>query len=652
MLDLVSTFLLVALATSLMTSLTESIDPEDFTSIKLSGEDTEFITVYEGNVDAGDVYYGGDAEFDTYANLDVVQNAITAAIDAYANASIDQNRLDTTSAEAVEKISAKGYVYPYREITDYDIGNASAYMSLEQVYNTEEGDYESVPNIVFINFDDLGWNHLNLGDMDSTKYSEVFPNVDRLVKQGGITLTNYVTGVWCTPGRTQFLTGKYASLHGKDLIGAQLSISDATIGHEMQSAGYKTGIIGKWGVGSDHPYIIPANKGFDTFFGFHGTTNTKFTHESEEFSDVYTADVTAVDFWDGEVFAGPHSEYDGIWQTFIYNNKTQDFINGAADADDGAPFFLYYASDLPHIPHEVPDELTDRCVEVLTTDDGADTASTCQFMAAVDELIANITCAVDAAGKLDTTLFVLASDNGGSQIDENVPFYGSKQYLEKGGYSAPAAIFGSLVPEQLRGTNYDSIFHVTDWIPTLMHAATNGQWTGSVVGDDLDGVDMWDAVMGADGTTPRKDALVYVDGDGYLCVVVDTGDNILSYTRGATFEDVLSSDNTVKVSGEDRTVCDVDAIEWGESSITIAVAAAAASDLLVGLGAALSPSSWPALLGACTLLAALALLLRSDVRVAATTLRMGQLKLKQRSSGANAADAAAAGGGATAYGSV
>jgi arylsulfatase B/arylsulfatase I/J len=626
------TFAIVVWVTLAATLLTTGSDGQ---SIDVGGsENKTYVTIYESNVDSGSVFYKGtDNDFDSYVSMDKVQTVISAANEAYSTATIDSNILDVSSDEAVAAIKAKGWVYPWKSITAQD--ELDAHLGLEQVYNTQEGDYESVPNIVFINFDDLGWNNMNLGDLDSTQFSEVFPNVDRLVKQGGITLTNYVTGVWCTPGRTMFLTGKQSSLRGTDVQNAQIAISDATIGHEMQSAGYKTGIIGKWGVGSDHPYIIPANKGFDTFFGFTSVTTTKTNHEATSYESLRSEGVSIVDFWDGEVFQGTDSEYDGIWQTFIYNEKTQDFINEAAESDDGAPFFLYYASDLPHIPFEVPDDLTGRCASLVTIDSDTDTAGMCQTLAAVDEVLANITCAIDAVGQLDNTLFVLASDNGGYVTDDNYPFRGTKFNLGKGGYSAPAAIFGSLVPEELRGTNYDGIFHVTDWIPTLMHAATNGQWTGSVVGDDLDGVDMWGAVMGADGTKPRTDALVYVDGDGYMCVVVDMDDYVLSYHNGAIFQDIVPTENTVKVSGEDRAVCDVDEIEFGESTISVVV-----SDLL-GLAAS-SPSSWPAMLGACTVLSALALFFRSYVMGAAAA-----AALKQKRNG----DKAAVADGAT-YGSV
>ncbi len=42
---------------------------------------------------------------------------------------------------------------------------------------------------------------------------------------------------------------------------------------------------------------------------------------------------------------------------------------------------------------------------------------------------------------------------------------------------------------------YDGQMHVTDWLPTLLGLATGGEWTGSLEGNDIDGADMWDAIL-------------------------------------------------------------------------------------------------------------------------------------------------------------
>jgi hypothetical protein len=58
--------------------------------------------------------------------------------------------------------------------------------------------------------------------------------------------------------------------------------------------------------------------------------------------------------------------------------------------------------------------------------------------------------------------------------------------------------------------------HVTDWLPTLMGLATNGEWSSSnsVSGKEVDGVDMWSAIIN-DEESPRSEIVHFVDGEDY-----------------------------------------------------------------------------------------------------------------------------------------
>lgn len=228
-----------------------------------------------------------------------------------------------------------------------------------------------------------------------------------------------------------------------------------------------------------------------------------------------------------------------------FTQKAKEWLTSIQDEE--TPFFLYYASDLPHIPYfEADDRFADKCVSAVEKDLGG----VCEYMLAVDELLADLMCHISDMGKdvLENTLFVFASDNGGATISENVPYAGAKTYMTRGGYSAPAAIFGSLVPEELRGTTYDDLFHVTDWIPTLMHAATRGKWKGPMLGDVIHGVDQWGAVLEADGTTPRKSSIQYVDSADRMTLVIEMdGGYSLSYHNGTAWGDVEDTDDTVSL---------------------------------------------------------------------------------------------------------
>jgi len=67
----------------------------------------------------------------------------------------------------------------------------------------------------------------------------------------------------------------------------------------------------------------------------------------------------------------------------------------------------------------------------------------------------------------------------------------------------------------MKGKSYTGLMHVTDWLPTFMGLATNGQWSGSLSGSELDGVDMWSAIM-ANGDSPRQEILHRLNDVGFF----------------------------------------------------------------------------------------------------------------------------------------
>lgn len=94
------------------------------------------------------------------------------------------------------------------------------------------------------------------------------------------------------------------------------------------------------------------------------------------------------------------------------------------------------------------------------------------------------------------------------------PFKGHKDSAMRGAFANTAILHSTVVPSDYRGSKYMHMFHITDWLPTLMHLATNGEWDGSYVDNDLDGVDHWDSMVSVDSVAPRDEIVFISHPDG------------------------------------------------------------------------------------------------------------------------------------------
>ena len=144
-----------------------------------------------------------------------------------------------------------------------------------------------LPNFVFILADDLGYGELGIFGQ---KFIET-PNIDQLAKEGMILTDHYTGSPVCAPARSVLMTGIHSGknpIRGNDewrdrgdvwsfkamfddpKLEGQRPMPDSivTVAKFLQTKGYKTGMVGKWGLGAPTTESIPNNKGFDFFYGY------------------------------------------------------------------------------------------------------------------------------------------------------------------------------------------------------------------------------------------------------------------------------------------------------------------------------------------------------------------------------------------------
>jgi arylsulfatase A-like enzyme len=316
-------------------------------------------------------------------------------------------------------------------------------------------------NVVFILADDLGAH--DLGCYGSTFYET--PNLDRLARQSMRFTQAYAACPVCSPTRAALMTGKYPPRTGiTDFIGGgrkgrllpadyahQLALSEVTLAEAFKSAGYVTGMAGKWHLGGEG-----------------------FGPEKQGFDEAISADPLG---WNGKVDRGERVTQFAV--EFLEKNRNK-------------PFFLYLPHNLVHIPLLATDAQTKKYQKKAAAlpameesakfrPEGQNKDRRVQehpvYAAMVEDLdrsVGSVLSKLDRLGLTDHTLVVFTSDNGGLSTAEgsptsNAPLRAGKGWLYEGGIREPLIVRwpGMVKP----GSSTDVPCITTDFYPTILEAA-------------------------------------------------------------------------------------------------------------------------------------------------------------------------------------
>uniref|UniRef100_A0A7S2MLX8 Sulfatase N-terminal domain-containing protein n=1 Tax=Octactis speculum TaxID=3111310 RepID=A0A7S2MLX8_9STRA len=355
--------------------------------------------------------------------------------------------------------------------------------------------------------DDAGWNDIGYNSYDMARSS---PVMDKLALEG-VKLDNYYSQPQCTPTRASLMTGNYPISIGMqhDCITPAspwgLPLEYAIMPEMLQQAGYRTHMVGKWDLGHVVKDMWPTNRGFDSWLGFtcKGLLNY-FTYDNSGYPDIQQG-----------FDALPSAN--GTYSTTLFRNESISVLTTHAEKYGVEhPLFLYIAFNAIHDTITVPGSFKESELNAYITENITYTkrqkASGALYLA--DEAVGAVVHQLKELDYYKNSVLVVISDNGGSPSDgsNNWPLRGAKKTYFQGGVRVFGFVHSPLLIAAGRGnTTVKSLFHVSDWVPTLVEGVA-GYTTGETV---LDGVNQWNVIMngkGDDGVTPiRTEVLHNID---------------------------------------------------------------------------------------------------------------------------------------------
>ncbi len=317
------------------------------------------------------------------------------------------------------------------------------YFSLLLIFfSCTETEKKTLPNIVYILADDLGYGDVSAYNPESRIQT---PNLDKLASQGMRFTDAHSPSSVCTPTRYGILTGRYCWRtrfprgvlrgYGQALIEQQ----ETTVAELLKQKGYNTGVIGKWHLGLDwiikddykdsiaqygdlpilsdinsdwidfrqppengpvthgfdYSFILPASLDFEPYCFLENDTLTQPLNGYTEGSQPYG--YTGA-FWREGLMAEDFDFYE-VLPTFI--DKASQFVQSRSK-DDERPFFLYLPLAAPHTPWMPKDAYRDQS--------GAGEYG--DFVQMVDAEVGRFLKQLDKNGVFENTIVIFTSDNG------------------------------------------------------------------------------------------------------------------------------------------------------------------------------------------------------------------------------------------------
>lgn len=271
------------------------------------------------------------------------------------------------------------------------IGSSTLRLLIATLVLTVSSSYaDERPNIVIMMTDDQGY-----GDIGSHNNPHLkTPNIENIAAQG-LEMTHLITYPNCSATRAGLMTGRYPYRTGVTAVTQVdhfMRGDETTIAEVLSEAGYRTGIFGKWHLGDNHP-MRPTDQGFQEALVHKG-------------GGIGQAAGPA-----GNSYFAPVLEHNNVSKKYqgysddIFTDAALDFMAQKSEK----PFFTYLATNLPHLPLQVPDKLAAPYRKMGLHEDNALVYG---MISSIDYNVGRVLEKIKALGIEKNTIVIFMSDNG------------------------------------------------------------------------------------------------------------------------------------------------------------------------------------------------------------------------------------------------
>lgn len=357
---------------------------------------------------------------------------------------------------------------------------------------------KSPVNVIYILADDLGYGDIGCYGQQKIKT----PHIDRMAQEGMLFTQHYAGCTVSAPSRCSLMTGLHtghSQIRGNMEINPEgqhpMEAGTYTLGKLMQSAGYTTGLFGKWGLGYPGSASVPDKMGFNEFFGYN----------CQRQAHTYYPD----HLWhNNDLVLIPENENGGrkaYSQDMIHEQAIQ-FIR----TNKEKPFFAMLTYTLPHaelnLPHDSIYQMYENAFEEVPYNAKSSYypsekpyASFAAMVSRLDKYVGEVMAELKKLGLDKNTIVIFTSDNGphregGANPDffqSYGPLKGVKRDVYEGGIRVPMIAWcPGKIKENIKSNQVSAFW---DLMPTL------AELTGTTLPQAGDGISILPTLLGKKG---------------------------------------------------------------------------------------------------------------------------------------------------------